>query len=108
MKRTFAAVLMLSAALSAGAASAQSSLSREVSIRGVDFDDAAQVERLYQRLKRAARNVCADPGWIPNNERAVQSACASAALDQAVDSLDRPQLRLVHDGSPAAIQVARR
>jgi UrcA family protein len=108
MNRTIASILMLSVVLSAGAASAQSDRSREIAVAGVDFNDQAQVGRLYQRLKHAARDVCAEPGRSTNAARAEQSACAAAAFDKAVASLDRPQLRLAHDGAPALVQMARR
>ena len=114
MMRTVASVALLAALLSAGAASAAdldsatATRSREVSLKGVDFNDRAQVENLYRRLKVTARNVCSDarPSTVAMQNRDRQ--CARDALDNAVAKLDRPQLRLVHTGQPAAIQVASR
>jgi len=105
MKRALASVVLLAAALSAGSASAD--MSKEVSLKGVDFNDRVAVERLYQRLKLTARRVCRDPLPGPFDIYA-DGECTRTALDKAVAAVDRPQLQLVHSGAPARVQMARR
>ena len=108
MKRSVTCLVLLGALLTAGAAAADSSTrSREVPLKGVDFNDRAQVERLYFRLKTTAREVCRDPGWPPGSAPR-DADCAARSLDAAVARLNRPMLRLVHSGAPEPLQVAGR
>ena len=106
MKRLAASAVLLTLALTAGSASAFDSRSQEIALKGVDFSDRAAVERLYHQLRVTAKRVCRDP--VPNAFGMYRDAeCATRALDKAVAAIDRPQLRLVHSGGAAPVQVAR-
>jgi UrcA family protein len=78
-----------------------------VSTRNVDFQNPAQVERIYNRVVTAARSVCdSDGGDIMT--QADDKACEQQAVKDALDELHQPALYQVADrvDSKAAQQYA--
>ena len=76
-----------------------------VSKKGVDFADAAQVNRLYARLKRAANTACsiesADPKYARPNAQ-----CVAEALAAAVNGAGKPLLTAAYQGDAAVANRA--
>ncbi len=90
------AVMSASPASAAAAAQTADVETTQVSIRGVDLDDAAQAEAFYGRLEDAAHKVC---DAAPGNDitvRAENADCLDAALNRVIKALDRPLLLAVH------------
>ena len=78
-----------------------------VSYSELDLSKDAGVERLYARLRQAAKQVC---GSADNRDFVAlreKDACVRAALDRAVESVHSARLSARHKGTPAGQQYAR-
>ncbi|MFT4077031.1 MAG: UrcA family protein [Asticcacaulis sp.] len=118
MSRSMLCAALLSvAALAAGTASAQirEADQRVVSARGVNFEDVTQVRFFYAKLSAAAHAVCTSDYDDPLIQIA-DRACQVAALDGAVEQVDKPLLNRIsghrrvelvaHNGDTARPQAA--
>jgi len=109
------AAVLIPAVFGAVAANAQDGEAPQVhlSFANVDFNDSAQVDRFYDRLKVAARRVCESNTPMasitdPNAER----TCRNDAVKGAVREINRPQLTQVaqldsRDAPALAMNVTR-
>ena len=89
------AAVLIPAALGAVAASAHDSEAPQLplSYASVDFNDAGQVNRLYDEIKFTAREVCDSGAPVSAvGVRAADRACAATAVAQAVRDINRSQL----------------
>jgi UrcA family protein len=68
-----------------------------VSLQGVNFQNPADVARLYHRLHTAADQAC-DSNISSLGARAQDRACAAQALDGAVQTIHQPSLLAMHSG----------
>lgn len=106
MKRTIASITVCAALALASQAGAEERVSRSTSVpvAGVDFSDAAQVDKLYGQLKTSARKMCrGETRYL--SSRADEGACRSAALDAAVKKVAREPLASRH--TPRMARAAR-
>lgn len=92
------------------ATSAENVPSRVVHFSDLDLSRTADVAVLYQRLKGAARAVCA-PLDIRKLERYLRyKACVQSAISTAVAKVDRPELTTYYEaqrsGHKSTIQTA--
>ncbi len=87
------AALLSAAALTTGNVHAQTveSAQREVSARGVNFEDAGQVRFFYAKLTAAAHDVCASEVYDPLTQMA-DRACQDDAVNTAVSQVNEPLL----------------
>lgn|GEM_PF-831299 len=87
------AALLSAAALTSGNVHAQTveSAQREVSARGVNFDDIGQVRFFYAKLTAAAHDVCASEVYDPLTQMA-DKACQDGAVYGAVSQVNKPLL----------------
>jgi len=87
------AALLSAAALMAGNAGAQTveAAQREVSARGVNFEDVTQVRFFYAKLTAAAHDVCASEVSDPLTQMA-DKACQDEAVYGAVSQVNKPLL----------------
>ena len=87
------AALLSAAALTSGTVQAQTveSAQREVSAKGVNFEDARQVRFFYAKLTAAAHDVCASEVYDPLTQMADQ-ACQEDAVGSAVTQVNQPLL----------------
>jgi UrcA family protein len=67
--------------------------SRQVSFKGVNFNDPQAVDSFYSRLRSTAREVCTQSNSQVRNER----ACVTQIVNQAVAGMQRPMLTARHD-----------
>ncbi len=89
------AAVLIPAAFGAVAASAHDSEAPQqlVAYANVDFNDQAQVHRLYSQIKFAAREVCDSGAPVSAvSVRAVDRACAATAVANAVRDINQSQL----------------
>jgi len=86
-----ATTLSLAAAVAPAYADAVVKTQR-VSLAEFDFSAAQDVERLYRRLRSAARDVCA----LQSVPGAYSQPCAEQALETAVEQVGQPALEAVH------------
>jgi UrcA family protein len=100
MWKTILPVGLLATSLDAGAAigSSVADQARQVTVPIQDLnasrpDDAA---KLYQRLRKAAREVCSEHGRRDLSVRRDQIRCETLALEQTVRSLDKPLVTAAH------------
>ena len=94
MRRLMLCAALLSvAALTSGTVNAQTveSAQREVSAKGVNFEDTRQVRFFYAKLKAAAHDVCASEVYDPLTQMA-DKACQDGAVDTAVSQVNQPLL----------------
>lgn len=87
-----AAAFVAAAAFGAAGAHAQDDAGVTVSTRGVDFNNPADVHKLYGHIRTAAEQVCDDQ---PANDMFIAArtkACEDTAINQAVSDLNRPEL----------------
>lgn len=86
-------------------------LSETVKYGDLDLNRSQDASRLYKRLDRAARNVCAPLRGRSVTPAAKHRACVNEAVAKAVSEVDQPLLTQYHkskgDQGSAAI-VARR
>jgi UrcA family protein len=87
------AALFSAAALTSGNVQAQTleSAQREVSARGVNFEDVRQVRFFYAKLTAAAHDVCASEVYDPLTQMA-DKACQEEAVGDAVSQVNQPLL----------------
>lgn len=87
------AALLSAAALTTGNVHAQTveSAQREVSAKGVNFEDVRQVHFFYAKLTAAAHDVCTSEVYDPLTQMA-DKACQDAAVDGAVTQVNQPLL----------------
>jgi UrcA family protein len=87
------AALLSAAALTTGNVHAQTvePAQREVSAKGVNFEDAGQVRFFYAKLNAAAYDVCASEVYDPLTQMADQ-ACQDGAVNTAVSQVNQPLL----------------
>jgi len=90
------AALLSAAALTSGSVHAQTveSAQREVSARGVNFEDVGQVRFFYAKLTAAAHDVCASEVYDSLTQMA-DKACQESAVYSAVSQVDKPLLNSV-------------
>jgi len=106
--RTLAALAMLGTAVMlaptvAGAApTPEVSQSVIVHYGDLDTSKAADIKRLYLRIKRAARSVCQHDQWSP-----VQLDCYEAAVADAVARVHQPLLSALVERRGATAHVSR-
>ena len=70
---------------------------------------AAQADRLYQRIRRAARTVCGDVDSRVLREWQAERVCIADAIARAVDRIDNSELKAAHlraTGQDAAARTA--
>ena len=96
-------VVVLVIALSAGEAAANSSQdkSRAVAYAELDLSSPAGAEKLYERLQRAAAEVCGfyqSSTLITASIKTDKQACYVDALSRAVAQIDAPLLKEQHEG----------
>ena len=111
MIRTFTvsalAFLAVLGAASAQAEDARTPAQMQVSVAHVDFDNAAQVHRLYARLGAAAQTVC-DSDVVDGPLTAMaDKACERAAVSDAVRQINQPQLSALDGQSTTQMAQAR-
>lgn len=85
-----AALTIAGPALAAPAGADQS-----LSVSGVNFNNAADVDAVYARITRAAATAC-DSYAAQGRVSAAARTCADRAVAQAVKALDRPVLTAMH------------
>ena len=87
------AALLSAAALTTGTVNAQTveSAQREVSARGVNFEDVRQVHFFYAKLTSAAHDVYASEVYDPLTQMA-DKACQDDAVNTAVTQVNQPLL----------------
>lgn len=84
----------------------ESRLQAEVATEVVDFADLnlsrpEGVSVLYERIRLAARRVCAyDNGTLPLRQRTQQNACYEQAVTDAVAAVNQPLLTSLHGSQP--------
>ena len=86
----------LAASITSAHADSAEARSVVVSTKGLDLSQPADVERLYARLRRAAREVC-EP--LESRSAVTQTAwrtCKEGALARAVAAVDHPALSKRH------------
>ncbi|WAC48346.1 UrcA family protein [Asticcacaulis sp. SL142] len=105
MKRSVYMVALVSAALiGVGVSAAQagekdrSPTKAVVSVEGVNFNNAAQVAKVYRQLKNTAYTLC-DSEY--QRYAAQDRQCADAALASAVRQLNQPTLTAMHEEKTA-------
>lgn len=102
MKKLLAAATVAAAvALTGGTAfaTAPSTETRSIEIRvgNVDFSNPAEVDSLQRDMIRAATRVCGRPDQRMSARQVAQrSACARAAVDQAVQTANIAPLSVLH------------
>ena len=71
---------------------------QQVVIREVSLapQSAAQADRLYQRIRRAARTVCGDGDSRALREWQAERVCIADAVARAVDRIDNSKLTAAH------------
>ncbi len=97
MKRIVASAAVCAALALGSQAAAEEQVTRSTSVAlaGVDFNDSAQVDKLYRQLKTSARKMCrGDTRSL--SARADEGACRAAALDAAVKKAGREPLASRH------------
>jgi UrcA family protein len=90
------AALFSAATLTTGNAHAQTveTAQREVSAKGVNFEDVRQVRFFYARLNAAAHDVCASEVYDPMTQMA-DKACQDGAVYGAVSQVNKPLLNSI-------------
>lgn len=98
----FTGITMLAAAQAPAVA-----LGVSVKYTNQDLQTTAGVERLYERIREAAAQVCPAVSSLELQRHAAAMRCQEAAIAQAVTSIGSPQLAAVyaaksHHGTPTA------
>ncbi len=109
------AAVLIPAAFGAVAANAQDGEAPQLqlSYANVDFNDSAQVDRFYDQIKIAAREVCDSGAPVSAvGVKRLDRACKAKAVAQAVREINRPQLTQVagldnRDAPALAMNVTR-
>jgi UrcA family protein len=89
---TITATILAFSAAPAHATAGADAVTKRVSVAGIDYTAAKDVEKLYLRLKRASKDVCT----YSSAPTAYSATCAAAALDHSVQELNRPELQALH------------
>lgn len=99
---TLTSLLGFGGAMAAADAQAAEAQRVTVSYRDLDLSRSTDVQRLYQRLKHAARSVCLDE---PAAEQFVRhrawQGCYDHSLDSAVMQIRSPELLALYRSQPA-------
>lgn len=107
--------IVLAAALAMGAQAAQAAdsvsvgetrLSEAVRYGDLDLDRTTDVSRLYKRLNRAAKNVCAPLRGRQVTESSKHRACVGEALANAVSEVNQPLLTQYYKSKDANSETA--
>jgi UrcA family protein len=87
-----------SCAASANADSADQRVVSQVTvpIQGLDLSQPTDAAVLYQRLRNAARQVCAENGRRDMAARRDARRCEETALENAVRRVDKPRVTAAH------------
>jgi UrcA family protein len=87
-------------------ASGNSPPSRVVHYADLDLSNDEGARILYRRIKEAAWQVCRDAADVPSS---IPSAkCQRAAVEAAVEKVNRPALTALHSGDKSGALTARR
>jgi UrcA family protein len=108
--RTILTATALCAALAAGAR-AEEAPQVHVSYADLNLNTAAGADALYQRIRKAASNVCALPVERDLGHVSQTKACTARVIAEAVEALDNPAVSRVYEqktGLTPAIQLAAR
>lgn len=73
-----------------------------------DLQDSAHAAALYERLEAAAERSCTDPGRRSLARIVAERACASEALERAVESVGSPVLSGIHEAKNGKTTLASR
>lgn len=103
------ALVIAAASLFAGVASAtdSSEVSTVVKYRDLDPSLPGDAQRLYGRLKYAAKKVCDSYDSRGLEKKFREEACFDKALSTAVEKVNEPQLTALHAAEPR-IRVAKK
>jgi UrcA family protein len=95
-----AAVLLAGMLIGAGAQAAEMSATADgivVKYSSQEINSEADAERLYRKVKQAARKACGlDGGFLNLDERTRAQGCYDETLAEVVRKIDRPQLTALH------------
>lgn len=69
----------------------------KVDYQDLDLRQTDHADRLYQRLRYAARDACREHGRRDLAARSAEQRCVVAALDRAVRSIDKPLVTAAHE-----------
>jgi UrcA family protein len=89
-------VLALGLTPAAAGADPDEALSRTVQFADLNLDRPEGVERLYGRIRGAAKAVCSPAEGKSLKERAIWRACFEQAVGNAVAEIDLPSLTAYH------------
>ncbi|GGZ35275.1 UrcA family protein [Asticcacaulis endophyticus] len=97
-----ASVALLSAGVSVAQAGEKDRTATKtvVSVEGVNFNNTAEVAKVYRQLKNTANTLC-DSEY--QRYAAQDRQCAQAALSNAVRQLNQPTLTALHDSKTAPV-----
>ena len=93
-------VAAAAAALLSGQAMADETHSAAISTAGVDFNNRAQADRVYERIAATARDVCSMHSSNPVLARP-EAECVSHAVAQAVRNVNRPLVTAAYERDAA-------
>ena len=97
---TLAIALATTLSLATSTASAgvqQDPLTKTVDYAALDVSGKAGAEHLYRRLRAAAEFVCAPADGASLSRKHHYRACVDAALADAIERVDRPLVKNIHD-----------
>ena len=89
--------LTLAVLLAGGSGPAQAEPSVRIDFENLDLTVPEDVEKLYTRIKLAARMVCSDSSspWDAKRMKYIED-CRNAVVADAVDRIDQPLLTALH------------
>lgn len=90
------AALMIGGFVSPVLAAQPAGADQNISIRGVNFNNPANVDGFYVRLAKAAATAC-DSYAATGRVSVADRLCADRAVAQAVKTLNRPVLTAMHE-----------
>jgi len=79
----------------------------EVSLKGLNLRNSAQVEEAYSRLRLGAIEACASNSEFNRREQRRDRACAIQALNTVVASMNRASLTARHERSANMVIASR-